>query len=251
MRFGGYFLILMSFFLGDSATAQVESDVLLESLETRGYVSDYAGILEGNLERSLESQLKELEQKTSAEIALVILQTLKGGEIQDFSNRLFERWGVGKRGSDNGVLILAALDDKKIWVEVGYGLEEILPDALLGRILDDLVLPAFRHGRYGPGLATGVLQIAALIAKDSGVTLSGVAAPLARPRGRSSRSSGNFLYLLFLLFIFLRRPLLGMFLPLGMGVGFPRSGYGGGFSGGGFGGFGGGLSGGGGAGRSW
>ena len=195
--------------LSSQSQAQVESDTLLESLKPQGYVSDYAGVMNANLRRSLEGRLRELEQKTSAQIAVVALRSLKGGEIRDFANRLFERWGVGRKGRDNGVLILASLEDRKIWVEVGYGLEGILPDARVGRILDQAVLPEFRHGRHGGGLARGAL------------------------------------------FLFLRRPLLGMFLPLGMGAGFPRGGYGGGFSGGGFGGFGGGLSGGGGAGRSW
>ena len=157
---------------------------------------------------------------------------------------------MGRQGRDNGVLILTSLEDRKVWVEVGYALEGILPDARVGRILDQAVLPDFRHGRHGGGLARGALTIAGVIAQDAGVSLSGAVVPRDSRRSRRP-GAGNLLYLLFLLFLFLRRPLLGMFLPLGMGAGFPRGGYGGGFSGGGFGGFGGGLSGGGGAGRSW
>lgn len=245
-----WLLALLFFLLGGQSRAQVESDTLLESLKPQGYVSDYAGVMDANLRRSLEVRLRELEQKTSAQIAVVTLRSLQGGEIRDFASRLFERWGVGQKGKDEGVLILTSLEDRKIWIEVGYGLEGLLPDALAGRILDEAVLPDFRHGRHGGGLARGALTIAGVIARDAGVTLSGAAVPSG---GRKSRrpGAGNLLYLLFLLFLFLRRPLLGLFLPLGMGAGFPRAGYGGGFSGGGFGGFGGGLSGGGGAGRSW
>lgn len=250
VRTNRWLLAPLLLLLSIQVQAQVESDTLLESLKPQGYVSDYAGVMNANLRRSLEGRLRELEQKTSAQIAVVTLRSLKGGEIRDFANRLSERWGVGRKGKDNGVLILTSLEDRKIWVEVGYGLEGILPDARVGRILDQAVLPEFRHGRHGGGLARGALTIAGVIAENSGATLGGAVVP---PDSRRSRrpGAGNLLYLLFLLFLFLRRPLLGMFLPLGMGAGFPRGGYGGGFSGGGFGGFGGGLSGGGGAGRSW
>ncbi len=234
-----------------SPAVAFQSDALLEGLAFRGLVNDFAGVI-GPEANSLEVLLRELEQKTGAQVAVVTLASLEGGEISDFSNRLFERWGIGQVGEDNGALLLAAIEDRQVWIEVGYGLEPIIPDGIAGRILDEAVLPAFRQAQYGAGLAAGVHTLALLIAGNAGVELTGtiaVSAPVAQTR---SPLGGllRFLGLLLLVPVIIRHPWLALMLLSsgrmgGGGGGFGRGG------GGGFGGFGGGMSGGGGAGRSW
>ncbi len=116
-----------------------QSDALLEGLAFQGLVNDFAGVIGGEAS-SIETLLRELEQKTGAQIAVVTLSSLEGGEISDFSNRLFERWGIGQVGEDNGALLLAAIEDRRVWIEVGFGLEPIIPDAMAGRIIASMTV---------------------------------------------------------------------------------------------------------------
>ncbi len=228
-----------------------QTDALLEGLAFQALVNDFAGVI-GPDANAIETLLRELEQKTGAQVAVVTLSSLDGGEISDFSNRLFERWGIGQAGEDNGALLLAAIEDRQVWIEVGYGLEPIIPDAMAGRILDESVLPAFRQEQYAAGLAAGAATLALLIANNAGVELSGTIAARA-PVAQTRNPLGGllrFIVLLFLLPFIIRHPWLALMLLSsgrmgGGGGGFGRGG------GGGFGGFGGGMSGGGGAGRSW
>lgn len=245
------------------APAQPAFDQLRKSLKPAGYVTDLAKVLSASQEQQLEQLLTELEHATTAEIAVVTLPSLEGGEISDFANRLFEQWRIGKRGKDNGILLLAAIEDRKVWIEVGYGLEALIPDARAGRILDESVIPYFRKGQVDQGIVEGTMALAGIVARNANVRLGN-----APPRSsRSTRRPGiaswlcpiAFLVILFILFR--KNPLLAGMLLAGSRPGhrshrgghFGGGGFGGsgGFGGGGFGGFGGGSSGGGGAGRSW
>lgn len=233
-----------------SPAAAFQTDALLEGLRFQGLVNDFAGVI-GPDANSIETLLRELEQKTGAQVAVVTLTSLESGEISDFSNRLFERWGIGQSGEDNGALLLAAIEDRQVWIEVGYGLEAIIPDGRAGRILDEAVLPAFRQDQYGAGVTAGAATLALLIANSAGVELTGAIgapAPVAQTRNPLGGLL-RFIVLLFLLPFIIRHPWLALMLlsrgRMGGGGGFGRGG------GGGFGGFGGGMSGGGGAGRSW
>ncbi|MEE9170684.1 MAG: TPM domain-containing protein [bacterium] len=226
-----------------------------------GYVNDFAQVIPGNVSRSIELLGRELKQKTGAEIALVTIPTV--GEdytTEEYANLLFERWGIGEEGKDNGLLILNAIEDRRIWIEIGFGLEGILPDGYVGEIRDKYFVPFLREGDYGSAYQSGVGALAGVIAADAGVTLDGTlnVPPPARPRRRSRGFGGSFLWILLFLFfsgIFGRRRrrsalLWGPWLFGGFGGGFGGGGSGGGF-GGGFGGFGGGMSGGGGAGGGY
>lgn len=207
-------------------------------------VSDYAGVLSRTEAASMEGLLLDLEQKTSAQVAVLILPSLEGGQIDDFANHLYERWGIGKKGKDKGALLLVALRDRKVRIEVGYGLEGILPDAKAGRIADKAILPAFRQNRYAEGVIGGAHALARVIAEDAGVELTGGPPPVRRRRGSPLLS---LLFLILFIPLMIRHPFLAiLLLSGGRGGGFSGGGFGGGF-----GGFGGGLSGGGGASRSW
>ncbi len=104
----------------------------IEQLEARGYVNDFAGVLDPRMAGALTNLCAEVDQKAHAQIAVVTVRTLEDVPEQDFANRLYERWGIGYKGEDRGALILLAVDDRRYWTEVGYGLEPILPDGKVG-----------------------------------------------------------------------------------------------------------------------
>lgn len=128
-----------------------------------GFVNDFAGVLSQADRQRLEELSSSLEARTGVEMAIVTVRTTGEESIQMYAVRLFEAWGVGKRGRDNGILVLAAMEDRRVWVEVGYGLEGVLPDGKVGAILDRYLVPAFKEGRYGDGLYACARALAAEI----------------------------------------------------------------------------------------
>jgi uncharacterized protein len=226
-------------------------------------VNDFAGMLSTGQQQALETKLVQFDRQTSTQIAVVTVDDLQGLDVSDYAARLFDRWGIGRQGSDNGILILAkpktADSNGRVFIATGYGLEGVVPDALAGRIVDYDILPAFRTGDYYAGLdsATNTLM---------GLTRGEFTAQEYLDRSNNPKGSAGPMVMLLLLFVFLiwffrRRPPRGnsgsstgggMIPPIFFGGG-PGGGGFGGFSGGGggFGGFGGGRSGGGGAGGSW
>lgn len=245
--------IVLFLLVSGPSWANAQTDQLLNSLEPAGYVNDFAGVMAGQA-GAVEALLAELDQKTGAQVVIVTLPNLDGGQIDDFANRLFERWGIGSAGEDNGILIITAIEDRQYRVEVGYGLEPIIPDARAGRIMDEVAVPAFQAGDFGAGLTGSAAAIATIIADDAGIELTGaIAVPQTQSGGRSPFGGLlRFLVLLFLLPFIIRNPWLALFLlSSGRGGGFGGGGFGRGGGGGGFGGFGGGMSGGGGASGSW
>ncbi len=145
------------------AWAATPWDALLEKLKPQGPVSDFAGILTPADRKAIEDRLSGLRQKSGAHLVVAVLKSLEGGEVKDFTNKLFAKWGVGEKGKNNGVLLLVAMQDRKARIEVGYGLEPVLPDALTGRILDEQFVPAFKQGRYAQGLTQTVNRIAEIL----------------------------------------------------------------------------------------
>ena len=156
-------MVVLASLLPLAAGAAVPADALLARLEPNGFVNDFAGILNAPQHDALEQRVRQLQQKTGAELSVVIVKSLEGGQIEDFTNKLFNRWGVGQKGKNNGVMVLVALDDHKIWIEVGYGLEAVIPDVLAARIVDEDLRPLFRQSRYADGLTRGVERIAGVI----------------------------------------------------------------------------------------
>ncbi|MGQ0635311.1 MAG: TPM domain-containing protein [Planctomycetaceae bacterium] len=155
------------------AQAQIPSDALLKRLAeqlderlARLAVHDFAGVLSAAEREELDRRCKEVRQKTGAALVVVTLKSLEGGEIDDFTNKLFAAWKPGEKGRDNGVMLLVAMEDRKGRIEVGYGLEPILPDALAGRVLDQQLFPAFKQERYAQGLQAAVERIAQIIERN-------------------------------------------------------------------------------------
>ena len=251
------FFMFMSVLLTGVLPVQAGTDRLLNSLEPAGYVSDFAKVMTPADRAATEQLLSGLEKKCGAQVAVVTLRSLDGGQIDDFAARLFERWKVGQRGKDNGFLLIAAVEDRKVRIETGYGFEGVFPDAAAGRLIDQIIRPAFRAGDYSGGLRKGAEALAAVAAKASGVELTGI--PDSNNYVRHGETLPDFVGLV-LLIIFIIGPMFLMFFlppggPRNRSGGYWASGggcHGGGsFGGSGFGGFGGGRSGGGGASGGW
>jgi uncharacterized protein len=213
----------------------------------KAHVTDEAQVLTPPTLNQIENLCGELRSKTAAQLAVVTVASLEGQDIETYTNELFKKWGIGEKEKDNGVLFLIAPNDRRARIEVGYGLEGILPDARVGRLMDENVLPFFRAGDFNRGILSGAGALATVIAQDRGVQLTGV--PENRPAPHQQKLPGwlVMLIVIVLIFIFIRNPWL-LLLLLNRGGGHHG---GGGFGGGGFGGFGGGMSGGGGASRGW
>lgn len=216
-----------------------------------GYVNDFAHVIPADQAQALESFLQEVEQKTGSEIAVVTVPSVNGGDVDAAAVELYKTWGIGKKGKDNGVLILAAIQDRRARIEVGYGLEGVLTDGDAGDILRQQVYPSFKQQQYGQGLINAVQAIVQRIAPDAGGQ--------TQVQNQGDEGSGRlswiqiFLILVFILIFIinsLTRGRRGYWGGGGFYGGWGGGGFGGG-GGGGFGGFGGGGSGGGGASGGW
>ena len=221
----------------------------------RGWINDFANVIPSGEETKMTGIARELKQKTGAEIAVVTVPELQGLTVEQYASQLYQKWGIGSAANDDGVLLLVAVQERKVRIETGYGLEPILPDGKTGEILDAYVVPHLREGDYGAGILAGMLATAQVIARDAGVTLTGSQnlQPRREPVRRGRRSGGCFPVVFIILLIILTRGRIIPWLLLGsmMGGGGRGGGFGGGGFGGGFGGFGGGMSGGGGASRGF
>jgi uncharacterized protein len=236
----------------------------LSKLQPQGFVSDFAGVIDDRSKTELDRYARLLKERTGAELALVTIDTLDGDPVEDFTNKLFERWGVGKKGEDNGVMLLLVIKDRKSRLETGYGIEPILSAGQSGSILRAM-RPALREAAYGDAFIAAANEIGNRIAQAKGVTLDGQLQP-SQPRDEETGIPPIVIIIgVIALIIFLNSvsrnsggPRMGGGVPPiwygGGGPRWPRSGGGfGGFDsgGGGFGGFGGGSSGGGGASSNW
>jgi uncharacterized protein len=124
-------------------------------------VNDYAGMLSEGDAEALEGKLVGYSRETSIQIAIVIIPTLGGAEINQFATELFHKWGIGEKGKDNGVLLLIAKDDRKLFISTGRGVEEFLPDAICKRIVELTIKPEFKTGNYAQGINAGVDEMQA------------------------------------------------------------------------------------------
>ena len=242
-------------------------------------VNDFTGRIDAESKRQMDAMIRSLDTKTSDAVVVAVIDTYKPyADIRDYAVKMAENHGrgLGRRGRDNGLLILVAIDDRRAHIEVGYELEQFITDGFAGETVRQTMAPYFREGNYGPGLVAGVSRIIGRIADGRNVTLDGVTPEPRRRQRETGGSGGGVIIALFVLFMVLnavagslrRRRRRGRWGggswsgwnsgvgPFG-GGGFGGGGFGGGFGGfgggggGGFGGFGGGRTGGGGGGGSW
>lgn len=234
-------------------------------------VNDFANVIDGGDAAAMDQMIRTLKAATGDVVVVATVPDIDGfGDIREYANRLFENHGrgVGDKGKDNGLLILLALKERKVWVEVGYTLEQWVTDGFAGETSRTDMVPLFRNGQYGAGLRAGTERIIGRIAQGRGVTLQGVRVPREQPRQTGGPIPFWVMILIFIIVMIVSR------IGGGPGAGFRRRGWGGsgwsgwssgvgpfgggwggggggGGFGGGFGGFGGGSSGGGGGGGSW
>lgn len=229
---------------------QLFGALLLQALEVpvlTGRVNDYASMLSAEVELEINEKLARVEEAESTQIVVLTINSLEGEPLEEFSIRVAEKWGIGQKGFDNGALLLVAKKERKVRIEVGYGLEGSLTDLTAGRIVDNGIVPLFAKGRFDEGFARGVdLMIAAVqgeyaapaqenIAEETDISFLPVIIILILmvyfysqvPRGGRGRGSGPLIF------------------TGGLGAGGFYGGRGGGFGGGGFSGGGGGFGGGG------
>src|SRR5210317_446942 len=219
-------------------------------------VVDLAGIIDDTVETKINRYLRELELKTTAQMAILTVKSLEGQTIEEFSLSIaHDKWQLGQKGKDNGLLLVVALNARKYRIEVGYGLEGVLPDSLVGGIGRQYLVPYLKKGDYSTGIYTATLVIANKIASDAGVKISGMPAvqktyPVkkGKPAGGPFGKIISLVFCLIILIIFIKNPRSFLALLLLSSLGRGRGhwgGSGGGFGGGGFGGGGGGFGGGG------
>ena len=132
------------------------ASALIDVPPLRGRVNDYAGVLSQDQARTMESQLAQFEQDTGHQVAVLTIPTLDGEDIEGFSIRVAESWKIGKKGFDNGVILVVAVRDRRLRLEVGYGLEGVLPDATAKTITSNYIVPRFRSQDYAGGIIAGI-----------------------------------------------------------------------------------------------
>ena len=223
-------------------------------------VNDLADVLSAAEEQQIEQDLIDFDDSTSTQIVVLTVASTQGNDIILYGAEVGEAWGVGQKGKDNGIVLVMAVEDRKVGISVGYGIEEFQNAAYTQRIIDELILPQFKSGDYFGGIANGLAGIVSVL---SGKFEN------EHPRSQDDGAKGAafiiFLVILFFVLLSLRRGGRGG--NRGGGLGSFATGYwlgsmgsssfrggggfGGGFGGGGFGGFGGGSFGGGGASGSW
>ena len=181
--YAGFFLVALLLVVRISLAAALDVPPL------RGRVNDYAGVMSQGQARALESQLAQFEQDTGHQVAVLTIPTLDGEDIEGFSIRVAENWKIGKKGFDNGVILVVAIKDRKLRLEVGYGLEGVLPDVIANRIISDYIVPHFRSQDYAGGIIAGIDAVLKVIKKE----------PLpesARKKAGNQGSNVNFLVML-------------------------------------------------------
>jgi uncharacterized protein len=251
----------------------------IASLHATNYVNDFAGVLDAATQARLNDLCQQVDQKAHAQIAVVTVKSVDGQDVVSYAVALYQKWGIGSKGKDRGVLILLATNDHKYWTSVGYGLEGILPDGKVGGFGREMV-PILRSGDFAGAVTLLTTRVASVIAQDAGITLDNQPELAVRGRQPAPHVSPGIVVVLILIFVFVGIPILlaifrgsgrgggggsgfwsGLLWALlfsnmgggrgGYGGGGGFGGFGGGGGGGGFGGFGGGSTGGGGAGGSW
>lgn len=167
---GALFLIIA---LGAAASAR-SAPAAVTVQDPGAYVVDRAGIIDDGVERQLEGWLRELEQKTTAQVKVLTVPTTDGDDLFTFVQRHAELWKLGRAGRDNGVLIAVAVKEREDRIHVGYGLESVLPDSWCGSLRRQTIVPNFKQGRFSDGLYQGVVAIANKIADSANVKLTGI-----------------------------------------------------------------------------
>lgn len=158
---------LSTVLLASGLAAERVGDVPNPRVRDGTWVTDLPSALQSETVGQLNRLISEVERETSVEMAVVVIRSLDGKTIEDFALELFNLWGIGKAESDNGLLFLWATDDRRVRIEVGDGLREIIPDSRAGYVLDSFVIPRFKKGEFDDGVVEGVGVLATMVRGES------------------------------------------------------------------------------------
>lgn len=254
-----YFLILLCILVLFQTSISLAAGLKLPEPSYSFYVYDEANIIEDQVEEYIVGTNKVLYKKTGAQIVVASVNSLDDMDIREYANRLFQKWGIGSREYDNGLLILIVPEEREIWIEVGYGLEGALPDSKVGNIIENSILPYFKEDNYSEGILLGFNEIINEIEEEYNMDLEREKVDedlygFNHPYGELNifdTTRKIFIVIGIIIFLFIDFRFFGGWLTYSLlrggryGGGSNRGGRGGGSSGGG------GRSGGGGAGGKW
>jgi uncharacterized protein len=163
-------IFLLSFFiLSCSKQEDISKNLFVSDLpDYKGFVNDYTNTLSPDWLKKTDQLVKSVEADTTCEIAVAVIKSLNGAPIEEYTVKLFEKWGIGKKDKDNGALLLVAIADRKLRIEVGYGLEGVVTDVEAKSIIDNVIVPRFKLNDYNTGIYNGVAAIANIIYKEQG-----------------------------------------------------------------------------------
>jgi len=192
-----FLALLFSLVIGYAGIARAQQPVPALS----GRVVDLTATLSANIKAAIESSLAQLEQEKGSQVAVLIVSTTEPEAIEQFGIRVAESWKLGRKGIDDGAILIIAKEDRALRIEVGYGLEGVLPDARAKQIVDDIIVPYFKAGDFDGGVRAGVNAVSLLIRGE----------PLPEPKW-PSQANGDypFIFLPFIL-LFLLQPILALF----------------------------------------
>ncbi|MBT4485097.1 MAG: TPM domain-containing protein, partial [Candidatus Latescibacteria bacterium] len=162
-----------------------------------GHVNDFAGVMKSGTREQLEGVLRGLASKSGAEVVVVTVKDMGGIDESTYAVELMKEWGIGSKERDDGILILVAVEERRLRIEVGYGLEHVITDAAAGQIRDKYIVPHLRNNDYDTGIRQGALAVASIIAEDMGIELDGTM-PVARSpvNRRKPAPFSNFIFIL-------------------------------------------------------
>ncbi|MFW5795231.1 MAG: TPM domain-containing protein [Bacillota bacterium] len=245
---------LLTILFSSSAAAKIEIP------QPVGYINDFSNVISSQNKQKMNTVILELKQKTGIEIAIVTMDSLKERPIEDIALSIAREWGIGQKDKSNGLLILVAPNERKMRIEIGYGLEGIITDAAAGRIRDNHMLPYFQNNDYDTGITFGTIAVIQHIVKNKNIELTALSTSLetnkqkyttnAHKSQKPANPLSTLIFFIIFMFFAIKYPRATLFLIL-MLSSRGRSYGGGGFGGSGFGGFGGGGFGGGGASGRW
>lgn len=228
-------VVLAALFLAPAGRAAAQ-----DLPELSAPVNDFAQVIDPSSTRAMDALIRSLQQASGDTVTVATVRTFKPfADIREFAVKLFENHGrgIGQKGKDNGLLIVLAVDDRQVWIEVGYDLEGFVTDGFAGEVSRQAMVPEFRAGRFGGGLLAGTARVIERVALKRGVTLQGI--PKSRRRDLEPGAGAGRFLLIALVVLFLIINAIASRLRGGGGRGGWSSGigpFGGGFGGGGFGG---------------
>lgn len=163
-----YIIVIFSILSGVFCYA---SEINIPKPKDNFFVNDFANVIDAETEQLIQNTAVKLQEKTTAQVVVVTIQSMDGQPIEQYAVSLFRDWGIGTAEKNNGVLILVSIGDRMSRIEVGYGLEGALTDGKTGRIQDRYMIPYFQEGEYGAGIAAGFLQVVREVYNEYGIEM--------------------------------------------------------------------------------